>query len=112
VIAGAGFKAGLKERLNLIYSRNLISWCISMSRETITNKVWSTSFREIVSRAHKIIIHLYTRFERYEGLETSSDFLENHLNVFLENKVWRFGMVLRNTPRIWDFLLKLLNGYS
>jgi hypothetical protein len=30
VIAGAGFKAGLKERLNPTYNRNLISWCILM----------------------------------------------------------------------------------
>jgi hypothetical protein len=87
VIAGAGFKAGLKERLNPTYNRNLSSWCTYILRKTIINKVWSTSFREIVSRAHKIIVHPYIRFERYKGLETSSDFLENHLNVFLENKV-------------------------
>ena len=57
VIATAGFEAGLKERLDLTYSRNLNRWSISMSRETITNKVRSTSSREIVS-GHIIIIHL------------------------------------------------------
>ena len=62
VIVTAGFKAGLKERLDLTYSRNLISWNTRMFRETIIYKVRSTLFREIVS-GHIIIIHLYTRFD-------------------------------------------------
>jgi hypothetical protein len=61
LIVTAGFEAGLKERLNLTYSRNPISYSITMLRETITNKVWSTSFGEIVS-GHKNIIHPYIRF--------------------------------------------------
>jgi len=66
VIAGAGFEAGLKERLDLIYSRNLISWNTRMFRETIIYKIGSTLLGEIVSRAHGFIIHLYTRFDRYK----------------------------------------------
>ena len=61
VIAGAGFKAGLKERLDLIYSRNLISCSINLSRETIILKVRSTVSGEIVS-SHINIIHPYIRF--------------------------------------------------
>jgi hypothetical protein len=61
LIARAGFEAGLKEKLNLIYSRNLISYRIIMSRETIVLKVRSTMFGEIVS-GHRNIIHLYIRF--------------------------------------------------
>ena len=63
MIAGAGFKAGLKERLNLTYSRNLsYFYMISMLRETFMNKVWSVCFRKI-SWTHKIIIHLYKGLE-------------------------------------------------
>lgn len=62
VIATAGFEAGLKERLDLTYSRNLSSWKISMSRETIIDKVRSTFFGEMVS-GHINIIHLYIRFD-------------------------------------------------
>ena len=61
LIAGAGFEAGLKERLNSIYSRNPISRKISMPRETIVLKVRSTMFGEIVS-GHRNIIHPYIRF--------------------------------------------------
>ena len=63
MIAGAGFKAGLKERLNLTYSRNLsYLYMISMLRETFMNKVWSVSAWKI-SWTHKIIIHLYKGLE-------------------------------------------------
>ena len=63
MIARAGFKAGLKERLDLTHKRNTLSviyfW---MFRETIILEVRSTIFREIVS-AHINIIHLYIRFD-------------------------------------------------
>jgi hypothetical protein len=61
LIAGAGFKAGLKERLNPSYSRNLIRWFPRRLIKNISNKVRSTLFRKMIS-GHKNIIHQYMRF--------------------------------------------------
>jgi hypothetical protein len=61
LIARAGFEAGLKETLDLIYSRNPIIWKIRMFRKTIIHKARSAILREIVS-AHGNIIHPYIRF--------------------------------------------------
>jgi len=57
-----------------------------MLRETITNKVRSTSSGEIVS-GHKNIIHPYKGLDIERFGNKFHDFLKNLLNVFLENKV-------------------------
>lgn len=62
MIAGAGFEAGLKERLNSTYSRNLsmrmIIMAISMLCKGLSYKVRTISTGEI-SWTHINIIHPY-----------------------------------------------------